>query len=345
MKSGVILFVAASLVGCSGGAFAPTSPSSFVAPGASGISSWSLAKAKQHENVYWTLFAGATDPQLQIAKVPLRAKSKVRNIKFRSKNDLLYTSGLTIDSAGRLWALSYDQYAGSPTTALVFKLPIKHRSAPLYTFILSGTSQSDAVAFDPSGNLWVTSPGNSSVVQYAGPFTKSKTLSPAITISGVGTKPYGIAVDSSAKVYISDANSSGKQSIRVFKPPYKKAYFLDGLTGPGGLIFDKQGNLYASSSSADSSAVVRYNFDHLGSGDKPSIVDSTDLPTGTYEAAFAFTASGDLYAANCGRSESSAAVDIWPLSQSEFSSTLAPVLQYSNAKITKEKCVWGIAIK
>lgn len=333
------LIAAAFLAACAHSGFAPTAPSS------SANGAPLLLAAKGGQNVYWTLFADPSYPQLQIAKVPLQTTSKVTEINHTKQNGLLYTSGLTIDSAGRLWILSNGQNNGSPTSVLVFKLPISKASRSIYRFVLSGTSQSDALAFDSSGKLWVTSPGNSSALQYTGPFTKSQTLEPALTISGVGSEPYGIAVDSSASVYISNANSSGKDSIRVLKPPYKSAYFLDGLTGPGGLIFDAQGDSYASSDSAKSSAVVRYDHNHLRSGDKPSIVDSKGLKTGSYEAAFAFTATGDLYAANCGKSSSTAGVDVWPLSQKKFSAKLAPSVEYSNADISGTGCVWGIAIK
>ena len=190
----------------------------------------------------------------------------------------------------------------------------------------------------------MTSPGNTSVLEYAGPCAKSGTLSPAITISAPGYKPSGIAADKSSNVYVSNFESAGTKSIGVLAPPYNGApYWLNGLSAPGGLVFDKQGNLYASTNGS-APAVVRYNNDDLKKGNKPSIVDPTGLPAGSYGAAFAFTSAGDLYAANCGNSNS-AGIDVWPLSNKEFSKTLSPSVLYSNADIQDAGCAWGIAIK
>jgi hypothetical protein len=324
------------LSSCGGGFGPPASPSAFV--------SAAITRQKVQQKVYWTLFAGAAYPQVQIATVPLRAKSKVVSIDNTSQNDLLYSSGMAADSAARLWILSFGQGSGDPTSALVFNLPINAKSAPRYTFVLSGTSGADALAFDPSGNIWVTSPGTHEVFEYKGPFTKSATLTPAVTLNGGSDNPFGIAVDHSAKVYISINNSSGTNSIAVATPPYKhKPYFLNGLTAPGGLAFDKSGNLYASSNGA-TPAVVRYDSSDLKSGDTPSVVDATGLPANSYEAAFALTAKGDLYAANCGNS-GTAGIDVWPLSSKKFGSKLAPSVEYTNGKLQLVGCAWGLAIK
>src|ERR1700731_4676023 len=148
-------------------------------------------------------------------------------------------------------------------------------------------------AFDPSGNLWVTSPGNQSVVEYTGPFTQSATLTPATILTAGVDVPFAVAVDKNANVYISNNGSTGTNSIAVVSPPYTgEPYFLNGLTAPGGLVFDNAGNLYASSNGS-APAVVRYNSNHLKSGDQPSIVDPAGLKATSYEASFAFTAHGD----------------------------------------------------
>jgi len=250
----------------------------------------------------------------------------------------------TTGTAGRFWILSYTQFNGDPTSALIFNLPITPKSAPLYTLVLSGTLDADALAFDPSGNLWVTSPGNQSVMEYTGPFTQSATLTPAITLtSGIDT-PFAVAVDKKANIYISNNGSTGTDSIAVVNPPYTGSpYFLDGLTAPGGLFFDTTGNLYASSNGS-TPAVVRYNSNHLNSGDKPSIVDTAGLGATSYEASYALAANGDLYAANCGNN-GTAGIQVWPLSRKKFSAHLAPSVSYTNKKIQSIGCAWGIAIQ
>lgn len=298
-----------------------------------------------HQKVYWTLFTGKQPTQVQTAKVPLTATSKDASIHNSSQNDLLSTSGMAVDSAGRLWILSYGQAnTGNPTYALVFNLPLTAKSVPLHIFTLSNTSGADDLAFDSSGDIWVSSPGNQSVLEYTGPFTQSGILTPTKTLTNSIDDPFAVAVDKNANVYISNYGSTGTHSITVMKPPYTgKPYFLDGLTAPGGLVFDNVGNLYASSNGSTPS-VVRYNSNHLKSGDKPSIVDPAGLGATSYEAAFAFTAHGDLYAANCGNN-GTAGIQVWPLRQKKFSPKLAPSVNYTNKQIQLVGCAWGIAIK
>jgi sugar lactone lactonase YvrE len=281
---------------------------------------------------------------VQGAKLPLKAKSKTLNIDGNTQNYLNYTSGMTVDKTGHLWILSFGKYGGKPVTALVFDMPLKTSSLPKYAFVLSGTNGSNSLAFDPSGNLWASSPGNNEVLEYSGPFTKSGTLSPAKTLDGGGYEPYGIAFDKSANLYISIFNSTGTNSIAVTAPPYTGApYFLDGLTSPGSLTFDTAGNLYSSSNGSSGAAVVRYDADNLKKGAKPSIVDPTGLPSGSYMSAFAFTSAGDLYVANCGNS-GSAGIDVYPTSRNKFGAKLKPSLLYTNADIQGAGCAWGIAI-
>lgn len=350
LRTVVLVLFAAALAGCSGASFGPPdSPAGAarVAPGA-GLDALAVLQPerKQRHDVYWTLFGSCSYPQVQFARVPLKSTSKATDYDCAKQNGLNYSSGLGIDSKGRLWVISFNGKDGpTPSKVDVFKLPLRASSAPEYTFVLSGSSGCDALAFDPSGNLWVSSPSNAAVLEYKGPFTKSGTLAPALTV-GVpsGYETYGLAFDKSADLFASNVKSTGKDSIGVLKPPYTgEPYFLNGLSSAGGLVFDKHGNLYASSNGS-TPAVVRYDSNDLKSGDTPSIVDATGIPATSYEAAFAFTSTGDLYAANCG-SGSSAGIDVWRLSTKAFSSKLAPSVLYTNPDVTQAGCAWGIAIK
>ncbi|HVR47379.1 MAG TPA: hypothetical protein VMT95_12190 [Candidatus Binatia bacterium] len=338
-----LCFSAALLAACSSAALAPTLPAGAGASAALGQPALEFANSPHF--VYWTLFASCSYPQVQFARVPMKATSKDTSYYCSKGNGLHYTSGLRVDSSGRLWVLSFSKSGGTPSEVAVFKLPLKATSVQLYTFVLSGSNAADALAFDPSGNLWVSSPGNSSVLEYKGPFKKSGTLNPALTV-GVpsGYSIYSLAFDKSGKLYASNSKSTGSNSIGVLKPPYTgNPYFLRGAPNPGGLVFDRHGNLYASANGS-TPAVVRYNSNHLKSGDKPSIVDPTGIPASSYEAAFAFTSTGDLYAANCGNA-SSAGIDVWPLSRKKFGAKLKPSVLYTNADVQQAGCAWGIAIK
>ncbi len=163
----LVLIVSAAAGGCSGGGL-PSSATTQPMPGTPLV----VTAKKSAHYVYWTLYAGRTYPEVQIAKTPMKKKSKVVNIAGGAANDLNYTSGMTFDKSGRLWILSFGHYAGNPATAVVFKLPVKPPSNPEYEFVLSGSDGSDAITFDPSGNLWVSSPGNNDVLEYTGPLTK-----------------------------------------------------------------------------------------------------------------------------------------------------------------------------
>lgn len=337
----VLIATALAAAGCSN-AGTPSTPAAAQTNGR-GAASFVAAKKAAHF-VYWTLYASRTYPEVQFAKTPMKKKSKVTDVGGGTANDLNYTSGMTFDKSGRLWILSFGAYGGNPVTAVVFKLPLKPASKPEYEFVLSGTDGSDALAFDPSGNLWASSPGNNDVLEYTGPFTKSGTLDPALTLNGGSLQPYGIAFDASSNLYISIFNSTGSSSIAVDAKPYTSyPYFLDGLTSPGSLTFDKDGNLYASTN-AGAPALVRYDKSHLKSGDQPSIVDAAGLPADSYLSAFAFSSTGDLYVANCGNSNS-AGIDVYPTSKKAFSAKLAPSLLYSNADILGVGCAWGIAAR
>ncbi len=334
-------FALALLAGCSGNGLAPMLPAGI--PGILAGPESSSPLAATHQKVYWTLFAGSQYPQVEIAELPLKKRSKVLNIGSSAKNGLNYTSGVTFRQ-NRLWILSYGSGGGTPSSVLVFDLPLKATSAPHYTFVLGSSSGADALAFDPSGHLWASSASNQHILEYKGPFTKSGTLKPMRTLNGGELNSYAIAIDRSGTLYASVVNGGSSYSIGVLKPPYKQkdTYFLTGLTSSGGLAFDKTGNLYASTNGPSTSpALVRYNAGNLKSGAKPNIVDPTGLPGNSYLASLAFTANGDLYIANCGGTPG---IDVYPLGSKQFGSKLAPSVQYTNADITGAGCAWGIAV-
>lgn len=335
---GAPILALALLAGCSGSGLAPS------VSGVAAVPQAALPLATTKQKVYWTLFAGSQYPQVEIGPVPLTKKSKVANVGASAKNELLYTSGITFHD-NRLWVLSFGQHGGNPTSVLVFNLPLKDASVPQYTFVLGKSSGADAIAFDPLGHLWISSATNHDILEYKGPFTKSRSLKPVRTINGGNFTSYALAIDKNGTLYISIVNGSSAQSIAVEKPPYKaQPYFLTGLTNSGGLAFDQNGNLYASNNgSSTTPALVRYNADNLKSGAKPNIVDPTGLPASSYLASLAFTAKGDLYAANCGNA-GSAGIDVYPLSTKEFGPKLAPSVEYTNADITGAGCAWGIAV-
>ncbi|MBV8344222.1 MAG: hypothetical protein JO190_04405 [Candidatus Eremiobacteraeota bacterium] len=336
---GLVLTIAL-LAGCSGASFGP--PASSGASFAAGGPALLQPAIKARHYVYWTPFAGCTYQQIQFARAPLKATSKAKGLYCGSGKGLAYSSGLHVDPSGRLWVIAFGKYSGDPGSAQVFKLPLKETSNPELTFVLSGTNDPDHLTFDSSGNLWVSS-HNLGITEYAGPFTKSGTLSPALTLTNGITAPAGLALDKHDNLYVSNFGGTADTSIAVFTKPIGKSptYYLKGLTKPGGLIFDKAGDLYASINGPSQFSIVRYNAVGLGSGDTPNIIDSTGLST-SYESDFAISNTGDLYFANCG---STGSIYVYPTSKKPFSSSLAPSLDYTNSNLQQAGCAWGIAIK
>jgi DNA-binding beta-propeller fold protein YncE len=175
------------------------------------------------------------------------------------------------------------------------------------------------------------------------------TLVPTVTLSLPGfTNPTGNAVDAAGNVYVPNLGSHGTNSIAVFTAPVTSAstpaFFLNGLRFPGSLIFDAQGNLYASDNPQGSqSAIVRYNSNNLVSGAMPNVVDPTGLGTQNYGTAFAFDGLGNLYVADCGNA-GSAGVRTYLTGTNPFTATLAPSSTFTDVPINSLGCVWGIAI-
>jgi hypothetical protein len=300
--------------------------------------------------VFWDLFNGRAGTQIQLesAALPLLASSRDVQITGSATNKLRCTAGMTTDSKGRLWVLSYPNGCSAPfeATIQVFSTPVVQSSAPVLTFTLPGTGDVDNLTFDHKGNLWVEDDYNSAVYEFSGPFTTSSTLVPALTITAGINRPSGIAVDAKGDVFVANVTSAGTHSIAVFHAPVSAATvptFLSGLTEPGGLTVDTLGNLYASSNPANGkgAAVVRYNANHLGNGATPSIVDRWVHLGIPYTSDFAWDALGNLYVADCG---SLGGLRVFPLATSPFSPVLRPSAVYTNPSLVLTGCAWGIAI-
>jgi hypothetical protein len=302
------------------------------------------------QHVYWDLFySGSTSHQLEYATAPLAAKSKYTDISGTAGNHLRCTAGMTTDIKGRLWILSYPNGCSAPDTATiqVFNTPVLQSSAPALTFTLPGAGDDDLLVFDRVGNLWVEDDYGNIVYKFRGPFTTSRTLVPALTLSTGTVKPSGLAVDHRGDLFVANLLSKNAKSIAVYHAPVSTSTvptYLYGLTNPGGLTFDAQGNLYAftSTTKAPGPGVARYNANHLGPGALPNVYDNAGLAgRSPYEASFAWDASGNLYMADCGKH---AAIREYPLAFTAFSAHLAPIVNYTNASLSSVGCAWGIAI-
>ena len=292
--------------------------------------------------VYWSLFYAGTNPQVEIAKAPLKARSKATDIDGNSANQFVCANAMRFVGS-KLWIMNLSPCHGSSgeSIAQVYSLPLTMSSTPEKTFILSGPMDADHMTFDASGNLWVSSQNNS-VYEYTGPFTTSATLSPATTLT-LGFKiPQGLGFDSEGNLYVANTGTTnGKNAITVFKAPIsnRKPYYLKGVIAPSGLSFDTRGNLFVTSN-GKTGTIAEYASGHLKSGSDPTVVDRTGLATSPYGADLNFDAAGNLYDADC---SSTPGVYSYPTATKKFSSKLAPTF-YTNQTITTIGCVWGVAV-
>jgi hypothetical protein len=335
----VFAFTLPAIAGC-GGQVSDQLPSGS-APSATGNLGIGIAPDAGNTKAYWTLFYAQPNPQVQIAKLPLKPLLKVTDINGNGTNKLVCANAIRFVGS-KLWIMNLSPcHASDSSIVQVYSLPLTTSSAPKYTFTLSGPLDADHMVFDRAGNLWVPSYGNSTVYEYTGPFTSSATLQPATTLTLGLNVPQGLGFDSKGNLYVANTGTtSGKHAITVFKAPIsnRTPYFLKGVIAPSGLSFDAKGNLYVSSN-AKTGAIAEYATNHLKSGDAPTIVDSTGLAASPYGADLNFDSAGNLYDADCG---STPGIYSYPTARKKFTSKLAPSF-YTNSTIQNVGCVWGIA--
>ncbi len=342
LLSVVFALVVPFVAGCSGQALKQPSLPALPAPSIGGDAAAKIGSNATAQNVYWTLFYAQPNPQVEIAKLPLKATSQVTRIDGNGDNQFVCANA--IRSVGsKLWVMNLSPcHASDSSIVQVYSLPLTTHSKPTLTFVLSGPVDGDHMTFDASGNLWVSSEGNNTVYEYTGPFTSSGTLQPAKRIT-LGLKtPQGLGFDSKGRLFVANTGTtSGKNAIAIFKPPISNSnpQFLKGVIAPSGLIFDHDGNLYVSSNGT-TGAIAQYASNHLTAGDSPSVVDSKGIAPGEFGADLNFDSAGNLYDADCGDKPG---IYSYPTATKSFSSTLAPSF-YTNKSIKSIGCVWGIAI-
>jgi len=198
-----------------------------------------------------------------------------------SQNGLNFAWGSAFDSSGNLWVADTGNhrilefkppFATGMNASLVLgqanftsNMPA---GPPSTATTSSGLDGPDMLAFDPSGNLWVTDAGNSRVLEFVPPFANGMAASlvigqpdfvsngPATTVSGLAD-PVGIAFDGAGDLWIEGGNR-----VLEFKPPFANgmnaslvlgqasfttdtaATTQNGMSVPFGIASDSSGNLY-----------------------------------------------------------------------------------------------------
>ncbi len=157
----------------------------------------------------------------------------------------LFSVALALDDAGSLYvAQNQGPYGGGGGRVQVFG-SLSKNLALLYT-ITSRIEEPEAIALDPSNNLYVANDGDVTVYAPGG-------TSVIREISAGLKAPHALAFDKSGQLYVADDAGS---AIRVYPPGGTKAVktITKGVQQPVALAFDAAGNLYV----ANESSVTEY---------------------------------------------------------------------------------------
>jgi sugar lactone lactonase YvrE len=188
--------------------------------------------------------------------------------------------GFAFDASGDLWVTNRDGNTLVEYTPT--QLAASGDPAPAVTVSASGPSLGNpsGVAFDASGDLWVTNSGNNTLVEYTpNQLAASGDPSPAVTISANGSSlngPFSLAFDASGDLWVPNFNSNSL----VEYTPNQLASSGDptpgntisggntGMNGPGGVAIQKAPTGYTEV--ASDGGIFNFNTTFYGSeGGKP----------------------------------------------------------------------------
>lgn len=293
--------------------------------------------------VYYTLDENNTNgnPQLGVVSYPVSASSTLAaTLTTSATTGLAFTQNMAFDASGRLFVVN----APTTPTISVFTPPLTSSSPA--TFILTmpaAITSLFGIAFDTSGNLWVTTDTNN-IYEFNGPFTTTATLAAAnVTLASPSCCLNGIAFDASGNLWVAIDNTNSIAEYKKgtgFTNATPIDHSLAGVNFPVSVAFDKAGDLF-SSGTFPAQGTVMWNSSNLGSGATPNVVDATGLLVGFNALQMTFDAAGNLYVADCG---TTGRLYVYPTATQAFSTTLAPFV-YTDANITAQKCVEGVAIR
>jgi sugar lactone lactonase YvrE len=232
--------------------------------------------------------------------------------------------GMAVDSSGNLWVVDSNNYR-----VVAFAAPFSTAESALLVVGQSGLTTSSGpgqtwfsyatlVAFDPSGNLWVTDNGNGAILRFARPFSTGEA---AGLVIGQGqntvTRPIGLAIDSTGSLWAADFDNDRvlqfappftngmNANLEIGQPSFTTNSFVttqSTFTAPVGVAFDSSGNLWVADSI--SSRILRFSppFSNgesanlvLGQSDFTSSSAATSQSGLNFSSGIAFDTSGNLW--------------------------------------------------
>lgn len=212
-----------------------------------------------------------------------------------------YLGACAFDGEGALWvtSYSYDEVVKLAADALL------QPGSPKPEVVLSGLPRPLEIAFDSSGNLWVTQEG--AVVMISAPdLESSATVTPATTIITDGTGPFsptGIALDLEGNLwvanYVADAVAKYSRSQLAvggaLSPDVTLRPAKGGWAQPRDIAFDQSGALWVSVNSPPS--LIEFSPQQLSTTGNPvpaTTITSANTAIRAPEG-LAFDATGGLW--------------------------------------------------
>ena len=199
--------------------------------------------------------------------------------------------GLTFDNAGNLYVAD-PYYGGNNTADMILKFTTNGVSSTFFT-IGSSTPHSspEGMAFDSSGNLYVSYYGYS----YVEKFSPTGTDLGRFGNTNTASYPASLAFDQAGNLYV---GNNSHDAIQRFTPDGRLSTFISAASlyssSPVGLAFDQEGNLYVSLQPANIIEKYSTNGTDLGAFASTNL----NVPFG-----LAFDSAGNLYVANNGNNK------------------------------------------
>ncbi|MGH9089973.1 MAG: hypothetical protein ACRDZR_01110 [Acidimicrobiales bacterium] len=212
--------------------------------------------------------------------------------------DLTGPTGITFDATGDLWVANYNgQSVVEFTATAVASGGVVDATVVIANPTTTSTNPLDEpadVAFDATGDLWVTNNGGSdTVVEYAATqLTSSGTPTAAVTLSSDATRslrgPTGDAFDAAGGLWVANTNSSSLvrfSATQLTSSGSPTPAVTITTTGPGSLVrpvgeaIDAAGNLWAANLYGNS--LVEYTATQLGQSGPltPAVTITSDRTT------------------------------------------------------------------
>ncbi|HZS57692.1 MAG TPA: hypothetical protein VFA43_00380 [Gemmatimonadaceae bacterium] len=225
----------------------------------------------------------------------LRASGAVTPAKLQGPN---ISYSIAFDASGNAWVGqegSVDEYSAA-------QLAISGDQTPITTIIDSAIVQPESMAFDKSGNLWLSDMRSNTVMEFtAAQLTTGGTKTPAVTISSDAILvPNGLAFDANGTLWVANSYvvlgftasqlaTSGKPTpISITVEPASLAQYVTSVA------FDGGGDMWVETAFM----VVEYTPSQLTASGSPTPNRTVTLPGGGFSSSLegmAFDNSGNLW--------------------------------------------------